>query len=195
VSFVARWWPVSAFVGIAIFLQTVLLARYDASGHAADHLSSAQVPFFGGALVAIVLWSTPRARRQPDVLAASGMWFASLIGVAIGNLRVVDAINGADWTDEQADVLGEGLRGFQSGHDLAELWSLIGVACAVVLAVVLLARGHIGRGVAGGSIVASVLFPRWIVPGAGVLILAIALCVARHRRLRCGEPAAPTIAS
>ena len=33
------------------------------------------------------------------------MWIAALVGVAIGNLRVVDAIGGADWTDEQADAL------------------------------------------------------------------------------------------
>jgi hypothetical protein len=183
VAVLIRWWPVVAFLAIALAVQHVVLAGYDARGHAADHLGSAQVVFFGSALVATLLWSTPRARRQLDVVVACGAWIASLIGVAVGNLRVVDAIAGADWTDEQAATLGDGLRGFESGHDLAELCSFLGVAAAIVLTVVLFVRRHISRGVLIGAIVVSVLFPPWIVPGAGVLVVTIALCIARERRL------------
>jgi hypothetical protein len=175
---------VVAFIAAAIAVQTIVLRDYDAHGHAAGHLSSAQAVFFGSALIAIVLWSTPSARPQPDVWIACGAWFAALTGVAIGNLRVVDAIGGADWSDEQADTLGTGLRGFESGHDLAEISSYLGVAAAVVLTIILFVRGQIGRGVTIGAVVASLLFPPWIFPGAGVLILAIALCLARSRRLR-----------
>jgi hypothetical protein len=183
VAVLVRWWPVVAFIGIAIAVQNIVLAGYDARGHAADHLGSAQVVFFGGALVAIILWSTPRALRQLDVVVACGAWLVSLVGVAVGNLRVVDAIAGADWTDEQAATLGKGLRGFESGHDLAELCSFFAVGAAIVLTVVLFMRGHISRGVMIGAVVVSVLFPPWIVPGAGVLVLTIALCIARGRRL------------
>jgi hypothetical protein len=183
VTLVRRWWPIVAFIAMAIALQTILLRDYDARGHAAGHLSSAKVVFFGSALIAIVLWSTPSARRYPDVWIACGAWIAALVGVAIGNLRVVDAIGTADWSNEQADALGAGLRGFESGHDLAEISSWLGVAAAIVLAIVLLFRGQIGRGVAIGAVLVSLLFPPWIVPGAGVLVLAIALCVTRSRRL------------
>ena len=106
----------SAFLAAAIVLQTILLGGYDAHGYAVGHLSSARVVFFGSALIAIMLWSTPSTRRQPDVWIACGTWIAALVGVAIGNLRVVDAIGGADWTYGQAGVLGAGLPGFESGH-------------------------------------------------------------------------------
>jgi hypothetical protein len=183
VAVLVRWWPVAAFVGVAIATQSIVFAGYDARGHAAAHLGSAQVVFLGGALVAIILWSTPRARRQLDVVVACGAWLACLVGDAVGNLRVVNAIAGADWTDEQAATLGEGLRGFESGHDLSELCSYLGVGTAIVLTVVLFLRGHVSRGVMIGAVVVSVLFPPWIVPGAGVLVLTIALCIARGRRL------------
>ena len=70
--------------------------------------------------------------------------------MAIGNLRVVDAIGGADWTDEQASDFGAGLRGFESGHNIAEISSGLGVAAAVLLTIVLFVRGHISRAVAIG---------------------------------------------
>jgi hypothetical protein len=187
VTFVRRWWPIVAFIAVAIALQTILLRDYDARGHASGHLQSAQAVFFGSALIAIILWSTPSARRFLDVWIACGAWVAALVGVAIGNLRVVDAIGDADWTDEQVDALGAGLRGFESGHDLAEISMWLGVAAAVVLAIVLLFRGQIGRGVAIGAVLVSLLFPPWIFPGAGVLVLAIALCVARSRRLHAAN--------
>jgi hypothetical protein len=47
----------------------------------------------------------------------------------------------------------------------------------------LLVRGQIGRAVAIGAVVVSLVFPPWIMPGAGVLIVAIALCIARGRKL------------
>jgi uncharacterized membrane protein YfcA len=186
-----RWWPMVAFIAIAIAAQTIALRGYDARGHAADHLSSAQVVFFGSALVAIILWSTPRARRQVDVVLACGVWLGMLVGVAIGNLRVVDAIAGADWTDDQAETLGEGLRGFESGHDLAELCSVLGVGAAIGLTIVMFMTGHINRGIAIGAVAVSLLFPRWIVPGAGVLVLTVALCVARGRRLSAARDPQP----
>src|SRR5262249_40962509 len=147
VRVVRGWWPVIGFVGIAIAVQAVALRGYEARGHAAAHLSSAQVVFLGAALVSIILWSTPQARRQIDVILACGVWLGSLFGVALGNLRVVDAIAGADWTDDQADVLGEGLRGFESGHDLAALCSLLGVGAAIGLTIALFMRSHVSQGV------------------------------------------------
>jgi hypothetical protein len=109
------------------------------------------------------------------------MWIAALVGVAIGNLRVVDAIGGADWNAEQADAFGAGRPGFESGHDLAEISMWLAVAAAVVLAIVLLLRSQISRGVAIGAILVSLIFPPSFFPGAGVVVLAVALCVTRHR--------------
>jgi hypothetical protein len=185
---IRRWWPVPAFIVVAIALQTILLGDYVAHGHAAGHLASAQAVFLGSALIAIILWSTPSARTYPDVWIISGAWIAALVGVAVGNLRVVDAIGGADWTNEQAGALGAGLPGFESGHDLAEVSSWLGVVAAVVLALALFLRGQIGKGVAVGAVLLSVVFPPWFFPGAGVLVLAVALCITRSRRLRAPTP-------
>jgi hypothetical protein len=179
---VRSWWPLPAIVALAVVIQTFVLRDYEARGHAADHLSSAQVVFLGAACVAVILWSTPRVRLQVDVLIASAAWVASLVAVSIGNLRVVDAIGGADLTDEQADALGAGLPGFESGHSLAQTSAYVAVMVAIALTVVMRVRGHIGTGLAIGAIVTSVVFPYWIIPGAGVVIVTIALCIARHRR-------------
>jgi hypothetical protein len=182
-TLVRRWWPVPAIIVTAIVVQTIALRGYTAQGHAAAHLSSAQVVFFGAAVVGIIMWSTPMSRRQLDVLLACAAWLTALAGVAVGNLRVVDAIGNENWTDEQADALGEGLRGFESGHDFAQVSAFLAIAAAIVLAVVLLIRHYIGRGVLIGSIALSIVFPYWIIPGAGVIVLAVALCIARGKRL------------
>ena len=183
VAVVRNWWPVPVIIAVALAIQTLVLRDYEAHGHASGHLQSAQVVFFGGACVATLLWSTPRARKQPDVLIACAAWFAALVGVAIGNLRVVDAIGGANWADDQADTLGTGLPGFESGHDLAGTCAYLAMAAAILLTILLRARRHIGTGVSIGAIAATIVFPYWIVPGAGVVVVTIALCVARQRRL------------
>ena len=86
-------------------------------------------------------------------------------------------------------MLGASVRD-RSGHWTADavvsfvlgLLSLAGaVTAAVVLAIVLLLRSQISRGVAIGAILASLFFPPWFFPGAGVVVLAIALCVTRQR--------------
>src|SRR5438552_2637534 len=114
VTFLRRWWPLFFIFGLVLVVQQVLLAGYDPRGHAAGHFASAKVLFPATALVLVILWSTPRARRQPDVWLACTAWIAAVGAVSIGNLRVVDAIGDNDWSDEQADVLGVGLRGFES---------------------------------------------------------------------------------
>ena len=81
---------------------------------------------------------------------------------------------------------------------------------AVVAALVLVAsfrwRRHIGNHAAIGAAIATVLFPPWIIPGAGVIVLAIVRCVA-HKRERtlsafadsqpapAAQPATPTMRS
>jgi hypothetical protein len=42
-------------------------------------------------------------------------------------------------------------------------------------------RRHIGNRAAIGAAIVTVLFPPWIIPGAGVIVLAIVRCVARRR--------------
>src|SRR5437660_1249618 len=49
---VRRWWPVPALIVSSLVVQKVFFeSRYDVSGHAAEHLSSANAPFAAFAVV------------------------------------------------------------------------------------------------------------------------------------------------
>jgi hypothetical protein len=175
---VAReWWPVPALIAVAVLAQQVLLAsRYEVGGHAAGHLASASIPFMGAAVLAILVWATPAALRQVDVLVAIVAWFSATVVVMIGNLRVVDDLVAAGHsrtpTSSVPDV---------ADHSLANSAIWYGVAAALLLVAAFRWRGHIGNRATIGAVVATVLFPPWMFPGAGVIVLAVVRCVARHR--------------
>jgi hypothetical protein len=174
---------VPAIFGGAIALQTILLGDYDAKGHASGHLGSAQFIFLASALVLTILWATPAARRQLDVLVAGAAWLVGVGAFALGNLRVVDAIDGADWTNDEAGRLGASLPGFESGHDLAEWAGPVALVAAIALTLAVWRRGHVSTGLLIGACAASVVVPFFIAPGAGVAVLAVAVCLRRHQRL------------
>src|SRR4051794_39899366 len=95
---VREWWPLPAFVAAALVCQELLLtSRYDVGGHASGHLDTATVPFMAGALIGIVFWATPAARRQIEVIAVAAAWFATTVLVMLGNLRVVDDLVAAGY--------------------------------------------------------------------------------------------------
>jgi len=161
----------------SIVVQTLLFeSRYDVSGHAAGHLSSATAPFGAFALVAILLWSTPTGRRQPDVLVACLAWLAATVLVLVGNVRVVDALVDAGLGRAPTEGLPD-----VADHGLANLAPWLAVVAAVTMAGVFWRRGHVSRRVAVGSALLSVVFPPWIIPGAGVLVLVVARCIVYAR--------------
>jgi hypothetical protein len=178
---VRRWWPVPVLLAVSLFLQKVFFeSRYDVSGHAAAHLSSATAVFSACALVAILFYVTPAARRQPLVLAASAAWLVSTVLVLVGNVRVVDALVRAGMghtPDSQVVHAGD----INSSHDLANLAPLLGVVSALALTAALWRCRHVSGRVAIGAAVLNVIFPPWIMPGAGVLVLVIARCITYHR--------------
>jgi hypothetical protein len=166
---------VTVILAVAVIAQKAFFeSRYDVAGHAAEHLGSAGAPFFAAALVGILLWATPSARRQADVLAGAVAWFAATVVVLIGNVRVIDDLLAAGVgkvsTADVPDV---------ADHDLANLAPWIAVVAASLLTAALWRRGHVSNRVAGAAAVLNVLFPPWIIPGAGVVVLVVARCVAR----------------
>lgn len=180
---VARWWPIAAFIAISIVVQVGFTSRYAPLGHAADHLQSATAIFPGLVLVAVLFWSTPSIRTKPEVVLLAIVWLGGLLGVAVGNVQVVDAMTGLDWTNDEASRLGGALSGFDAGHELSAMASYVAWVAGAGLAVTLAIRRLVGWPVAAGSLVMTLICPPWIIPGAGVLVLVVALCVARHRRL------------
>ena len=174
----SRAWPVPVILGVSIIAQQAFFAsRYDVSGHAAEHLGSASAPFFAPALVAILLWATPLARRQADVLAGAVAWLAATVVVLVGNFRVIDDLVAAGFgkvgTADVPDI---------ADHDLANLAPWIAVVAASLLTAAVWRRRHVSNRVAGAAAALNILFPPWIIPGAGIVVLVVARCVSRVKQ-------------
>jgi hypothetical protein len=168
------------FLAIALVAQKVFVdRRYDVSGHAGEHLSSASVAFPAFALIAILFYVTPRARRQPLVVVISALWLFSGVLVFVGNIRVVDALVRAGMADTPTSQLVEDAA-ISSAHDLANGAPWLGVLTSLALIGVLWRCRQISGQVAIGAAILSVIFPPWIVPGAGVLVVTVARCLACH---------------
>jgi hypothetical protein len=179
---VRSWWPVAAFLLPVLVVQTVWSARYDVAGHAADHLQSATPVFPMVFLSAVLLWALPRrGRRDPLLWLLIAAAIASCMVVMAGNVRVVDAIGGATWSDAQASQLGPTRPGFESGHDLAALGAWGAVLATMLAAGLLWLRTLASAKVAAAAAAVSLVFPHFIAPGAGMVILAISAAVARSR--------------
>jgi hypothetical protein len=184
VSRLRRWWPVPAVLVGSLVVQKLLLeSRYDVSGHAGEHLTSASAVFPAFALVAIVLYVTPPARRQPLVLATCAVWLACTVLVLVGNVRVVDALVDSGMADIPTSELVVGPK-LDAAHDLANLAPWLAVVAAIALTAAMWRGGHISGRVAAGAVVLSVIVPPWIVPGAGVIVVTVASCIAFQRRSR-----------
>ncbi len=180
---VSNWWPVPVFIAVGLVAQARFASGYDVGGHAAEHLGSASAPFMAAAVIGIMFWATPRALREVDVVLAASAWFASTVVVMIGNLRVVDDLVRAGYgftpTSTVPDV---------ADHSLADSSIWWAVAAALVLVASFRRRHHIGDVATVGACVA-MIFPPWLIPGAGVIVLTIVRCVAQQRgRHTCAAP-------
>jgi hypothetical protein len=184
-DFLRTWWPVAAFLLPVLVVQTVWSARYDVAGHAADHLQSATPVFPMAFLSAVLLWALPgRGRRDPLLWLLVAAALAGCLVVMVGNVRVIDAIGGATWNDTQASQLGPTRPGFESGHDLAELGAWGAVLATMLVAGLLWLRRLVSAKVAVAAAAVSLVFPHFIAPGAGMVVLAVAAALAHSRDLR-----------
>jgi hypothetical protein len=136
-------------------------------------------------LSAVLLWVLPRrGRRDPLLWLLIAAALGSCPVVLVGNVQVVDAIGDDDWTDTQASALGPSRPGFKSGHDLAMLGAGGAVLATMLIAGLLWRRGLVSGYVAAAAAALSLLFPYWIFPGFGILVLVISAVLARWRHLR-----------
>jgi len=128
----------------------------------------------------VILYFTPRARRQAVVLGAAAGWLTATVLVAVGNVRVVDALIRAGMSDISTSQLIQ-TPAIESAHDLANLAPWLAVLTAIGFALALWRYRHVSARVAVGSAILSALFPPWIIPGAGVIVLVISRCIAAPR--------------
>jgi hypothetical protein len=128
------------------------------------------------AVLIILLWATPPARRQADVLVAAASWFGTTVLVMLGNLRVVDDLIAAGYSHTPTDSVPD-----VADHALANSSVWYAVGAALVLVALFRRRGHIGNRATLGAVAATAIIPPWMIPGAGVIVLTIVRCVARGR--------------
>lgn len=187
-----RWWPVPVLVVAVVIVQAVVTSRYaSATGHAAEHVSSASAVYGVVVVLGVLLWGVDGSvRRQPVVWVLAAAIVACLVVIALGNFEVIDAIGGDDWTYEQAEVLGPARAGFTAGHELADRAAWATVAAALLLVAWLWGGRAFAAPLCGVALVLTVLVPRWIFPGAGLVVLAGAAFVAQVRASR--RPSAPS---
>jgi hypothetical protein len=179
-----RWWPVPLAIAASLVVQkAVFESRYDVSGHAAEHLASAGAPFLAFAVVVALLTATPRARRQPPVMIAAAAWLLSTLPVLVGNVHLVDALVRGGMGDTPPSQLSEDAT-VVAAHDLANSAPWLGVLAALAVSVVLWRYGHVSRRAAIVAAVLSLVFPPWIIPGAGVPALVVVRAVAYEREAR-----------
>jgi hypothetical protein len=184
-GFLRSWWPVAAFLLPVLVVQSLWSARYDVAGHAADHLQSATPVFPMVFLSAVLLWALPRRGRRDLLLwLLVAVAITSCLVVMAGNVRVIDAIGGETWSDTQASRLGPTRPGFESGHELAEVGAWGAVLATMLVAGLLWLRRLASAKVAAAAAAVSFLFPHFIAPGAGVVVLAVSAVVAHSHDLR-----------
>src|SRR4029453_8491668 len=176
------WWPLAAFLVPVLVAQTLWSGRYEVAGHAADHLQSATPVFPMIFLSAVLLWALPgRGRRDRLLWLLLAAAITSCLVVLVGNVRVIEAIDGATWTDAQASQLGPARPGFDAGHDLAQLGAWGALLTAMLVAGLLWQRRLVSAKVAAAAAVVSLVVPSFIAPGAGIVVLVVSAAVAHAR--------------
>jgi hypothetical protein len=176
------WWPVAAFLVPVLIAQSLWSGRYEVAGHAADHLQSATPVFPMIFLSAVLVWTLPaRGRRDRLLWLLLAAAITSCLVVLVGNVRVIEAIDGTTWTDAQASQLGPARPGFESGHDLAQLGAWGTVLATMLVAGLLWQRRLVSAKIAAAAAMVSLLVPSFIAPGAGIVVLVVAAAVAHAR--------------
>src|SRR5258705_4967088 len=152
-------WLVPALIAAALIAQKLLVtSRYDVGGHAAEHLAGATAPFMAVAVLCILFWTTPLARRQADLLVIGGVWFATTLLVMVGNLRVVDDLVAAGYSHTPTGSVPD-----VADHSLANSSVWYAAVAALVLVAAWRRRRHTGNRATIGAVVATVIIPPWII--------------------------------
>jgi hypothetical protein len=188
-----RWWPIPVAVGLSLVVQTLAYTgRYDVSGHASGHLSSGTFVFLATVVAGVLLWTTPAARRSPVVLVGIAAWLGAGVAIAIGNARVVDALIESGQANTPTGRL-VGSSAVDDAHWLANTAPYVAVVGAFVVVLGLYLVRAASVRVAGVAAVLNVLIPPWILPGFGIVLIAITRVVAIEKAARSTRPTDPAL--
>jgi len=175
--------PLVAVLVVIVGVQLWWSRGYSPTGHAAEHFASASVVFGVAFVLVAIVWALPSAeRRHPVLWILMGLVAIAAAVNTYANVLVVDAIGDEDWSIDTVNALGASREGFEEGHELSEPMAMGGVAAAAALVVWLGFRRVISVRLCIGAVIACVLFPYWVFPGLGMVIVGGVLVTRRVRR-------------
>jgi len=180
------WWPIVVAFAIVIIAQAIFQSNIVANGaHASDHLRSATAPFPTFLLLVVIMSASPAARRRVVAWVFAGLLSISSLVIMFGNLRVVNAIAGDSWSNEQANTFGSTRLGFESGHSIVEFGELASAVTLLLLVLALRSHGIIRTGpavVATGLALLGLALPGLgVLPILALFVIAIEVCLQRVR--------------
>ena len=166
----ARRW--AAFALVLVGPATALLVdavRPEPSGHWSGHLAVAALS--AGVAAAVVLGSLLVRDHLPrTAVAAIALTLVGLALEVVGNFRAAQSLWATSYDDSQVGLVGPLHPGYEWGHQVAawgdNLVIVGGLALAVILGVCRRVRPSVA--VVGGIVA---VFPPWIYPALGVLLL------------------------
>jgi hypothetical protein len=181
-----RWAPFGLFLVAPAVGALVDLLVSGPRGHWSGHVGSGAAA--AGQLVAVVAGAV-LARRRLNVLLVVLLTVVAvgLVLEVIGNQRVAASIWQTSYGDEEAAAIGPSFEGFESGHALAGTGDMLVVLGGLAFALALGALRRVGPGVAVAGVVLS-LFPPWILPAAGTVLLLAFLLRGPRQAVRSEAP-------
>jgi hypothetical protein len=155
-------------------------------GHWSGHVGSEAAA--AGQLLAVVAGAVLARRRLNVVLVV--LLAVVAVGLAlevVGNQRVAASIWQTTYGDEEAAAIGPRFEGFESGHAVAETGDMLVVVGGLAFALALGGFRRVGLGVAVAGVVLS-LFPPWILPAVGTVLLLAFLLRGPRQVVRVDAP-------
>jgi hypothetical protein len=181
-----RWAPFGLFLVAPAVGAVADLLVSGPRGHWSGHLGSGAAA--AGQLLAVVAGAV-LARRQLNVLLVVllAVVAVGLVLEVVGNQRVAASIWQTSYGDEEAAAVGPSFEGFESGHALAGTGDTLVVVGGLAFAVAVGAFRRVGLGAAVAGVVLA-LFPPWILPAVGTVLLLAFLLRGPRQEVRSDAP-------
>jgi hypothetical protein len=182
-----RWAPFGLFlVAPAVGVLADLLVVSGPRGHWSGHVGSGAAA--AGQLLAVVAGAV-LARRRLNVLMVVLLAVVALglVLEVVGNQRVAASIWQTSYGDEEVTAVGPSFEGFESGHALAGTGDMLVVVGGLAFALALGAFRRVGPGVVVAGVALSI-FPPWILPAVGTVLLLAFLLRGPRQAVRSEAP-------
>jgi hypothetical protein len=181
-----RWAPFGLFLVAPAVGAVAGLLLSGPRGHWSGHVGSETAA--AGQLLAVVAGAV-LARRRLNVLLVVPLAVVAvgLVLEVVGNQRVAASIWQTSYGDEEVAAVGPSFEGFESGHALAGTGDMLVVVGGLAFALALGAFRRVGPGVALAGVVLSI-FPPWILPAVGTVLLLAFLLRGPRQAVRSDAP-------